>query len=317
MDMQRICKLLTITAFIMISACAGSQTGSRQASGVYHRVKKGETLYRIAQVYHVSFQQLAEANNIDHVDTMEAGRILFIPGAQAVAEDALVTKVQETEKNIAQTPGRLPKKPPGKEAGIPLVPGSEVPMVRSPGKAKTSAEKDKFPLSAGGKSDIVAKTDKTIFPLNLSAAVPAENNDGEDLLSAAERGKIQQAKIHFRWPVTGEIISRYGRQDNGMYYNGIKIQSSAGTSVIAAAEGVVIFSGPLKNYGETIILKHDNDYASVYTQLGQRLVKPDDHIKQGDKIAILEPSKIKGTAPQLNFEIRYKNKSLNPLLLLP
>ena len=309
-DMQRICKLLIIAAFVLVTACASSLTGSKQASGVYHRVKKGETLYRIAQVYHVSLQQLAEVNNIDHVDIMEAGRVLFIPDAQAVADDILVAvKVQEAEKNTARTPGR-------KGDVVALTPGSEAPGVDPPLNEKHSAERDKSQFPAAGKSEIASQPDKTIFLLKLPPVVQKESSKGENLPPDAEQGKIQRDKMLFIWPVAGKVVSRYGIQPNGMFYNGIKIAAPEGAPVSAAAGGAVIFSAHLKDYGETIILKHDNDYATVYTQLGERRVKRDDRMKKGDKIATVARSETKGDG-LLNFEIRYKNKARNPLFFLP
>lgn len=315
-DVKRIGKLLIIAAFVLVTACAGSLTGSRQASGVYHRVKKGETLYRIAQVYHVSLQQLAEVNNIDHVDIMEAGRVLFIPDAQAVADDILVAvKVQEAEKNAARTPGRLQKKPDRKGDVVALTPGSDAPGVDPPLNEKPSAEKDKSRLAAG-KSEIASQPDRTIFPLKLPPVAQKDSNKSENLPPDAEQGKIQRDKMLFIWPVPGKVVNKYGIQPNGMFYNGIKIATPEGAAVVAVADGAVIFSAPLKDYGETIILKHDNDYASVYTQLGQRLVKRDDRIKKGDKIATVARSEMKGDG-LLNFEVRHKNKARNPLFFLP
>jgi lipoprotein NlpD len=316
-DMQGIGKLLVIALFILITACAGSLTGSKQASGVYHRVKKGETLHRIAQVYHVSLQHLAEVNNIDHVELLEAGRVLFIPDARALADDVLAAvKVQEAEKNVAKTPGSLKKKPSRKGDEVALIPGVAMPGVSPPLSDKTSTGRGKSQLSAADKSEIVTQPDKTVFPLKLPSTVQTESNKAENLPPDSEPAKIQREQILFIWPVAGKVVSRYGIQSNGMFFNGIKIAAPEGASVTAAADGAVIFSAPLKDYGETIILKHDNDYATVYTQLGQRLVKRDDQIKRGDKIATVARSEMKGEA-LLNFEIRYKNKARNPLFFLP
>jgi lipoprotein NlpD len=316
-DVQRFGKLLIIAAFVLITACAGSLPGSRQASGVYHRVKKGETLYRIAQVYRVSLQHLAEVNNIDHVELLEAGRILFIPDARAVADDVLAAvKVQEAEKNIAKAPGRLQKKPTRKEDVPALTPDGEMPGVNPPLTEKPSKGRDKSRLPAVDKLEIVSQPDKTTFPLKLPSTVQMESNKSENLPPDTEHANIQRDKMLFIWPVIGTVVSRYGIQPNGMFFNGIKIVAPEGASVNAAADGAVIFSAPLKDYGETIILKHDNDYASVYTQLGERLVKRDDRMKKGDKIATVARSEIKGEA-LLNFEIRHKNIARNPLFFLP
>lgn len=316
-DMQHIGKLLLIAAFIMITACAGSLMGSKQASGVYHRVKKGETLYKIAQVYQVTLQQLAEVNNIDDIEILETGRILFIPAAQAVADDVLVAvKTQEATKHIVKTPVIPLKKPSPKSDGVAIAPGSEAPDVQRSLNQQSPKEKAQSQLSSAAKPEIAPRPDKTIFPLKLPSVLPKENNGGENLRSDTEQAKIQREKILFLWPVVGKVVAQFGIQPNGMFFNGIKIAAPEGAPVIAIADGVVIFSAPLKNYGETVILKHDNDYASVYTQLGQRLVKLEDRLKKGDKIATLAKSEMKGET-LLNFEIRYKNIARNPLFLLP
>lgn len=51
------------------------------AQGVYHTVKRGETLWRIAKTYEVTLQTLAELNNIDDPAQIKVNQIIFIPGA--------------------------------------------------------------------------------------------------------------------------------------------------------------------------------------------------------------------------------------------
>ena len=72
-----------------------------------------------------------------------------------------------------------------------------------------------------------------------------------------------------------------------MYYNGIRIAAAEGTAVQAAADGLVIFSAHLKDYGETIIIQHEDQYATVYTHLGIRTVRGETRVKKGDRIAFL------------------------------
>jgi len=310
-------KFLIVAAALMVFACAGNMSGNKQASGVYHRVKKGETLYKIAQAYHMSLQQIAEANNIGHADVMEAGRVLFIPDAQEVAEDVLTAvKEQDSGKIVAKTPAKAQKKSSGKVDKGTSPPNSAMSALKQQQTGKQSLERDKSQLSAANKLEVTSKPDKTIFPLRLPSALQAESDDGDNVNTDAEQPSIQRGKMLFLWPVSGKIVSKFGIQRNGMFFNGINIAAPEGSTVIAAADGTVIFSANLRDYGETIILKHDNDYASVYTQLGQRLAKRDDHVKKGDKIAILSSMEARGEAV-LIFEIRYKNKARNPLFFLP
>ena len=316
-QIKHVCPLFIVAGLIMLTACTGSLIVSQQASGVYHRVKKGETLYKIAHVYGVPLQHLAEVNNIDQGEIIEVGRALFIPDVQAVADDILVAgKTQEAAKNTTKTPVAPQKKPSQQGGGVASKPGLRGPGIKEPMANLSVKQKDPSQSPADGKPAVASQGDKTTFPLKLPSVLHNDSTDGERTHSAPEGAQIQREKMLFLWPVSGKVVSLYGIQSNGMFFNGIKITAPEGTPVIAAADGVVIFSAPLKDYGETIILKHDNDYASVYTLLGPRLVKREDRIKKGDKMATLAKSEMKGES-SLNFEIRYKNRARNPLFFLP
>jgi lipoprotein NlpD len=128
--------------------------------------------------------------------------------------------------------------------------------------------------------------------------------------------QIQFDKKRFIWPVQGKVVSHFGIQPSRMYYNGIRIAAAEGTAVQAAADGHVIFSALLKDYGETIIIQHDGQYATVYTHLGIRTVRVENRIRKGDRIAFLGKADHQ-EEPYLHFEIRHKNKARNPLFFLP
>ncbi len=61
-------------------------TGCSISHGVYHEIGKGQTLWRIAKVYNVDLQDIAEANNITDTRQIEVGQKIFIPGAERVLE---------------------------------------------------------------------------------------------------------------------------------------------------------------------------------------------------------------------------------------
>jgi murein DD-endopeptidase MepM/ murein hydrolase activator NlpD len=131
-----------------------------------------------------------------------------------------------------------------------------------------------------------------------------------------ENKTIQFERKRFIWPLKGTVTSKFGIQKNGMRFNGIKIVAKEGTPVLASAGGRVIHSSLLKYYGETIIIKHGNDYSTVYAYLKTRKVNVGDTVVQGQTIALLGKSK-KSTTCCLHFEIRIKNKPKNPLFYLP
>lgn len=62
------------------------ETQEPERTGIYHKVKKGETLWRIAQAYSIPINDIIAANHIPDVAQVEESQLLFIPGAFAVKE---------------------------------------------------------------------------------------------------------------------------------------------------------------------------------------------------------------------------------------
>jgi len=116
------------------------------------------------------------------------------------------------------------------------------------------------------------------------------------------------------WPVEGTVASKFGTYQ-GMRHNGIKIDAAEGTPVLAAADGTITYAAPMKYFGETIIIKHNDIYSTVYSQLKERMVRSGTTVKQGDQIGLL--GKGENGNPHLYFEIRRKNRAKDPLHYLP
>jgi lipoprotein NlpD len=80
--------LLILLLPLIVTNSYGLKPG--KLKGVYHRVKKGETLYSIARAYRVHIQDLAEVNNIDDTNRIEMDQVLFVPDATEVVEDIML-----------------------------------------------------------------------------------------------------------------------------------------------------------------------------------------------------------------------------------
>lgn len=120
----------------------------------------------------------------------------------------------------------------------------------------------------------------------------------------------------FIWPVKGKLLNSFGTQGQKVY-KGIEIDVPNGTAVLAAASGKVIYSGDaIPGYGNLVILEHSDSYFSVYGYNQKNLVKMNDHVGQGEKIALsgLPPN---GQSARLHFEIRKGKSAVNPILYLP
>jgi lipoprotein NlpD len=118
----------------------------------------------------------------------------------------------------------------------------------------------------------------------------------------------------WRWPTQGQIIGRYVAGDPTQ--QGINIAGTAGQPVLAAGDGIVVYSGAgLVGYGELIILKHSDEWLSAYAHNRKRLVAEGARVKAGDTIA--EMGRTGAIRDMLHFEIRRNGKPVDPLKFLP
>jgi lipoprotein NlpD len=97
---------------------------------------------------------------------------------------------------------------------------------------------------------------------------------------------------------------------------GLVIGGKAGDPVLAAADGRVVYAGSgLRGYGNLIILKHNNTYLTAYAHNQALLVKEDQSVRRGQKIA--EMGSTDADSVKLHFEIRKLGKPIDPAKLLP
>lgn len=129
------------------------------------------------------------------------------------------------------------------------------------------------------------------------------------------RGEAREkVLVAFRWPVRGQLTSRYGERRGT--HEGIDIAAPRGTQVIAAEAGKVIFAGRMRDYGNMIVVKHAGDYRSVYAHVHRFHVRKGHFVEGGQRIAEVG-STGNATGPHLHFEIRDRDRPRDPMLYLP
>jgi lipoprotein NlpD len=316
------------------SGCVGQIIKADRPKGVYHRIKKGETLWSIALAYHVRVQDLAEINNIDNPALIEKNEVIFIPDAKQAIDDVMSAIITQKASPPA---GKTVKSSPAKKTDA-MPAGKKTAKKEGEGVSPRGSGADRESLagaegSSPGETGVKAAGGGAKEKESLAESegedeeIPPPTSVKEGRKSAAETAAKQTApakgadellfdRKRFIWPVKGNVAARFGIQPNGMFYNGIRITARDGQPVVASDSGTIIFSSSIKDYGETVIIKHADNYATVYTNLGSRLVKTDDKVKKGDQIALLGKAE-KTTGTFMNFEIRHRNKARNPLFFLP
>jgi lipoprotein NlpD len=123
--------------------------------------------------------------------------------------------------------------------------------------------------------------------------------------------EVSEEQLTFMWPVQGNVLAGFDDAKN----KGIDIGGKLGEPVLASADGKVVYAGSgLRGYGNLVILKHNNTYLTAYAHNQTLLVKEDQQVKRGQKIA--EMGNSDSEQVKLHFEIRKLGKPVDPAKLL-
>jgi lipoprotein NlpD len=123
---------------------------------------------------------------------------------------------------------------------------------------------------------------------------------------------LAEDDIRWIWPANGVVLAGFDDVKN----KGVDIGGKAGEPVLAAADGRVVYVGAgLRGYGNLIILKHNNVYLTAYAHNQTLLVKEDQSVLKGQKIAEMGSSD--ADRVKLHFEVRRQGKPVDPIKYLP
>ena len=177
----------------------------------------------------------------------------------------------------------------------------QVVRVSPPGSAVENAGVVVRPVAQNGQSNAqqtnaqANAATKPVPVVTTAPAVPAAA--GED--------------IAFAWPASGSVIAGFDEAKN----KGLDIGGKAGDAVLAAADGQVVYAGAgLRGYGNLVILKHNSTYLTAYAHNQKLLVKEDQKVRKGDKIA--EMGNSDADRVKLHFEVRRQGKPVDPAKFL-
>jgi murein DD-endopeptidase MepM/ murein hydrolase activator NlpD len=128
---------------------------------------------------------------------------------------------------------------------------------------------------------------------------------GQRPLDPAARGEA------FSWPAPGVLISGFGARERDQH-DGIDLACPEGTPVHAADDGVVLFAGEQRGYGNLILVAHDRDLVTVYAHNAENLVGKGERVSRGAQIARVGHTG-NATGPHLHFEVRLGSHPRDPL----
>lgn len=281
-----------VLASLLLAGCASTATapvrdvGGGATAGAaepvaqpgMHIVKPGDTLLGIARQYGVTLPDLVGWNDLTDPNQIQVGQAVRVGPADAMGGGA-VGVIPPGQGAVA-----MPIPAPGSAESAP------VPFKQSP---------------LGGRKPYSDEAWSKEIPEAAPPLTPPTATTETPTAPAASSGEWQ-------WPATGRLLAGYNEASN----KGLDIGGNVGDPVLAAAAGKVVYAGSgLRGYGKLVVIKHNQDYNSVYAHNDKLLVKEDEQVVQGQKIAELGSSE--SDRSKLHFEIRKQGKAVDPMKYLP
>jgi lipoprotein NlpD len=151
-------------------------------------------------------------------------------------------------------------------------------------------------------------------PVPGTGSAPAAAAVASQAVNAPSAGAPRDGDddIAWAWPAAGPVLTTFEKGK----VKGVSIAGKAGDAVLAAADGRVVYAGSgLRGYGNLIILKHNNTYLTAYAHNQTLLVKEDQAVRRGQRIA--DMGSTDSDVVKLHFEIRKQGRPVDPVKLLP
>ena len=304
------------------------------AGSQFHVVQRGETLYGIARVNGIDVNALSAWNNIVAGQTLRDGQVLRLspPLGSAPANAGAGTTITtipsagliQGQALPAGTP--LPAGAPNPSlspitgpAVVTTVTPVDAPLKRDP-KAQRLPYSDAAlaSLQRGDAAAPVVADPRAVAPSVVASsptpaatpAAPAAPVSAVDTEIKPGNG-VDRDGISWTWPTSGKVSSKFNEKAP---MKGIDINANAGTAVVAAATGKVIYVGKEpRGYGQMIVVNHAKETVSVYFHTDKVLVKEQQRVLLGQKLAEVAD----GAGNKMHFEVRRQGKPLDPVALMP
>ena len=139
----------------------------------------------------------------------------------------------------------------------------------------------------------------------------------------AGRNTLARVLAGLVWPLpfdeAGNVRSRYGYRaagGAGRYHSGLDLRARRGDPVYSSGAGVVARAGSDGAYGRFVRVDHGAELSSLYAHLDRLLVARGDVVRRGQVIGLAGATG-NATGPHLHFELRWRDRPVDPLVVLP
>lgn len=159
----------------------------------------------------------------------------------------------------------------------------------------------------------------TTKPLQYqSAGTPGPEEDEPSEISQGVNIEYnKQAYAEFQWPVDQAKLSRGFLPNKRKPHLGIDLAAPKGTPILAAHDGVVIYTGrDFRGFGKMLMIEGGKGWATLYAHFSKIIAREGQKVKQGEVIGLMGRTG-HATGNHLHFEVRSERGPVDPLDYLP
>ncbi|WP_027339248.1 peptidoglycan DD-metalloendopeptidase family protein [Halonatronum saccharophilum] len=273
----------------------GRQTWNKLKEAIsfdVHKVRRGDSLSRLAATYNVPAQVIREANNLNS-DMIRIGQELIIP--KTALGGGIDTDLYDVKSYSVQRGDTLERLASRYNTTVRTI------------KNMNNFTSDRIRVGQE------IKIPQLILNMPSSSNVQPSSNSSRN----SSREERNTRKSEYIWPVRGRITSGFGYRIHPItnqrhFHGGIDIAVPKGTPVKASRTGTVLSSGWIRGFGETVTIDHGDGIVTLYAHNSRLLVRPGQRVNQGDIISKAGSTGV-STGPHVDFRILIDNEPVNPM----
>ena len=291
----------------------------QQADGIWHEVRRGDTLWALAKKHGVPVRSIAHTNKLTSPNQLSIGKKILIPRTSNLQQaDGIWHEIRRGDTLWALA----------KKHGIPVSSIVHTNRIQAENPLRVGT-KILIPLNSDSQHAVGSwhevRRGDTVWDLSKRYRVPLV-----DIVRFNRLSSPNSLQIGTRLFVPGDrssefasplsipltITSKYGYRRHPIskdlkFHRGIDLRARAKSRVYASRTGKITRAGWYGGYGNVIVIEHNRGYTTWYGHLSSVWVKVGQKIKQSEPIGLSGRSG-HATGPHLHFEIRRNGKSVDP-----
>jgi len=180
------------------------------------------------------------------------------------------------------------------------------------GTLSRTALMDTVQHEAGRLADLVSRDIEV-----LGREITSRERSFRELKTLLDEKRSVLASTPTIWPVKGLITAGYGYRQSPFtgareMHEGLDVAAPYGSAILATADGIVSFAGPLAAFGNVVFINHGHGFTTFYAHSSKIKVKEGQSVKRGDVVAYVGTTG-RTTGPHVHYEVQVNGLTVNPM----